>query len=173
MDTVVYGNAVPVTHGAGAPEEMLGSGDPSQGAQRFLLRRSPLAYVPDPMAEGGMRAAVEIFVGDERWTEVRTLATSGGADPHYMLEIDEKERAAVQFGDGVFGAQPASGRNNIRARYRVGHGLAGNVAAGGIARGRQLAAGMALGADGAWCGSVWLTTARSTIWSPSSRGGRL
>jgi NAD(P)H-dependent flavin oxidoreductase YrpB (nitropropane dioxygenase family) len=32
------------------------------------------------------------------------------------------------------------------------------LAAGGIANGRQLAAGMALGADGAWCGSVWLTT---------------
>ncbi|MCB1285164.1 MAG: nitronate monooxygenase family protein [Microthrixaceae bacterium] len=32
------------------------------------------------------------------------------------------------------------------------------LAAGGIGRGRQLAAGMALGADGAWCGSVWLTT---------------
>ncbi len=32
------------------------------------------------------------------------------------------------------------------------------LAAGGIASGRQLAAGMALGADGAWCGSVWLTT---------------
>jgi len=32
------------------------------------------------------------------------------------------------------------------------------LAAGGIARGRQLAAGMALGAAGVWCGSVWLTT---------------
>ena len=32
------------------------------------------------------------------------------------------------------------------------------LAAGGIARGRQLAAGLALGADGVWCGSVWLTT---------------
>jgi NAD(P)H-dependent flavin oxidoreductase YrpB (nitropropane dioxygenase family) len=32
------------------------------------------------------------------------------------------------------------------------------LAAGGIGCGRQLAAGMALGADGAWCGSVWLTT---------------
>jgi NAD(P)H-dependent flavin oxidoreductase YrpB (nitropropane dioxygenase family) len=32
------------------------------------------------------------------------------------------------------------------------------LAAGGIGSGRQLAAGMALGADGAWCGSVWLTT---------------
>ena len=32
------------------------------------------------------------------------------------------------------------------------------VAAGGIATGRQMAASMALGAEGVWCGSVWLTT---------------
>ena len=32
------------------------------------------------------------------------------------------------------------------------------LAAGGIARGRQIAAALALGADGVWCGSVWLTT---------------
>ncbi|MBO2449698.1 nitronate monooxygenase [Actinomadura barringtoniae] len=32
------------------------------------------------------------------------------------------------------------------------------LAAGGIATGRQMAASMALGASGVWCGSVWLTT---------------
>ena len=32
------------------------------------------------------------------------------------------------------------------------------LAAGGIADGRQIAAAMALGAQGVWCGSVWLTT---------------
>jgi NAD(P)H-dependent flavin oxidoreductase YrpB (nitropropane dioxygenase family) len=32
------------------------------------------------------------------------------------------------------------------------------LAAGGIATGRQMAAGMALGAEGVWCGSVWLMT---------------
>ncbi|MGB8389727.1 nitronate monooxygenase [Mycobacterium sp.] len=32
------------------------------------------------------------------------------------------------------------------------------IAAGGIARGRQVAAALALGAEGVWCGSVWLTT---------------
>jgi NAD(P)H-dependent flavin oxidoreductase YrpB (nitropropane dioxygenase family) len=37
------------------------------------------------------------------------------------------------------------------------------LAAGGIGTGRQLAAGMALGADGAWCGSVWLTTEESEV----------
>ncbi|RAY15637.1 nitronate monooxygenase [Actinomadura craniellae] len=31
------------------------------------------------------------------------------------------------------------------------------LAAGGIGRGRQMAAGMALGADGVWTGSIWLT----------------
>jgi NAD(P)H-dependent flavin oxidoreductase YrpB (nitropropane dioxygenase family) len=39
--------------------------------------------------------------------------------------------------------------------------LAGDVpvlAAGGIADGRQMAAALALGADGAWCGSVWLNS---------------
>jgi NAD(P)H-dependent flavin oxidoreductase YrpB (nitropropane dioxygenase family) len=32
------------------------------------------------------------------------------------------------------------------------------LAAGGIASGRQIAAAMALGAQGVWCGSIWLTT---------------
>ncbi|HEX4864041.1 MAG TPA: nitronate monooxygenase family protein [Acidimicrobiales bacterium] len=32
------------------------------------------------------------------------------------------------------------------------------LAAGGIADGRQVAAALALGAEGVWCGSVWLTT---------------
>ena len=32
------------------------------------------------------------------------------------------------------------------------------VAAGGIVTGRQMAAAVAMGADGVWTGSVWLTT---------------
>lgn len=35
------------------------------------------------------------------------------------------------------------------------------LAAGGIVTGRQMAAAMAMGAAGAWCGSVWLTTAEA------------
>ena len=35
------------------------------------------------------------------------------------------------------------------------------LTAGGIGRGRQVAAAIALGAEGVWCGSVWLTTAGS------------
>jgi NAD(P)H-dependent flavin oxidoreductase YrpB (nitropropane dioxygenase family) len=35
------------------------------------------------------------------------------------------------------------------------------LAAGGIGNGRQIAASLALGAEGVWCGSVWLTTAEA------------
>jgi NAD(P)H-dependent flavin oxidoreductase YrpB (nitropropane dioxygenase family) len=35
------------------------------------------------------------------------------------------------------------------------------LAAGGIVTGRQMAGCMAMGADGAWCGSVWLTTSEA------------
>ena len=37
------------------------------------------------------------------------------------------------------------------------------LAAGGIGRGRQIAAALALGAEGVWCGSVWLTTKQSDV----------
>jgi len=42
------------------------------------------------------------------------------------------------------------------------------LAAGGIGTGRQIAAALALGADGVWMGSTWLTTAEYTLGGPSS-----
>jgi NAD(P)H-dependent flavin oxidoreductase YrpB (nitropropane dioxygenase family) len=42
------------------------------------------------------------------------------------------------------------------------------LAAGGIVTGRQMAAAMAMGADGAWTGSVWLATKESGL-SPTAR----
>jgi NAD(P)H-dependent flavin oxidoreductase YrpB (nitropropane dioxygenase family) len=42
------------------------------------------------------------------------------------------------------------------------------LAAGGIATGRQVAASLALGAEGVWCGSVWLTTTEAET-SPAVR----
>src|SRR3972149_3675491 len=37
------------------------------------------------------------------------------------------------------------------------------LAAGGLGRGRQMAAGLALGAQGVWCGTVWLGTVESEV----------
>ncbi len=43
------------------------------------------------------------------------------------------------------------------------------LAAGGIGRGRQMAAALALGAEGIWCGSVWLGTDKSDL-GPEMKG---
>ncbi|WP_084810468.1 nitronate monooxygenase [Bradyrhizobium sp. NAS80.1] len=37
------------------------------------------------------------------------------------------------------------------------------LGAGGVGRGRQLAAALALGCEGAWCGSIWLKTKQSEV----------
>ena len=37
------------------------------------------------------------------------------------------------------------------------------IAAGGFARGSQIAAALALGAEGVWCGTVWLGTRESEL----------
>jgi NAD(P)H-dependent flavin oxidoreductase YrpB (nitropropane dioxygenase family) len=37
------------------------------------------------------------------------------------------------------------------------------LAAGGIGRGRQMAAALALGCEGVWCGSIWLGTRESEL----------
>ena len=139
-DAVVYGNVAQVTHGAGGPDETLGGGDPTAAPQRFELRRSPLAWLPDAASPRGVAPAVEIFVGGERWTRVETLADSGPLDRHLLIEVDDRERASVVFGDGRNGAAPPSGRNNIVARYRTGLGTGANVAALGIHKMPQSAA---------------------------------
>ncbi len=133
-DVVVYGNVAAVAHGASAATEVLGSGDPAAAPQRFSLRRPALAFVPDAAAPRGVAPAVEVWIDDERWRAVDTLAGSGPLDQHYMIEIDDRERAFVVFGDGAHGVPPPSGRNNITARYRVGQGDAANVAASAIAK---------------------------------------
>ena len=131
-DLLVHGNVAAMTHGASAADEVLGSGTGSATPLRLALRRSPLAWLPDPAADKGVAPALQLLVAGQRWQPVSTLADSGPLDPHYALEIDERERAQVVFGDGQHGAVPPSGRNNIVVRYRAGHGTAANVVAGAL-----------------------------------------
>lgn len=131
-DLLVHGNVAAMTHGASAADEVLGSGTGSATPLRLALRRSPLAWLPDPAADKGVAPALQLLVAGQLWRPVSTLADSGPLDHHYALEIDERERAQVVFGDGQHGAVPPSGRNNIVVRYRAGHGTAANVAAGAL-----------------------------------------
>jgi hypothetical protein len=101
--------------------EVLGSSDNAQG-QRFPLSRSPVVWQSE---------TVEVLNGDvwEEWTRVDSLVLSSGVDKVYRVEVDEDNIYSIVFGDGVFGMIPQRGPNNIRATYRMGGGVIGNVGA--------------------------------------------
>jgi NAD(P)H-dependent flavin oxidoreductase YrpB (nitropropane dioxygenase family) len=111
---------------------------------------------------------------------VRLMASALGTPPPVMVE---KARAAGVPVAALVGTaeharrQAAAGVDLIVAQGTEAGGHTGEIstlvlvpevvdavaplpvlAAGGIATGRQMAAALALGAAGVWCGSVWLTT---------------
>ncbi len=131
-DTTVLGNLVEVTHGESVTENPLGSGDQSQANQLFPLHQKPTTYVHDPQGDRGASDTLQVFVGDEEWTEVPSLAESGSNDHHIMTEIDENQAMSFMGGDGRHGAKFPTGRDNISVRYRTGLGTVGNLAANAI-----------------------------------------
>ncbi len=108
------------------------------------------------------------------------VASALGPPPAHLIERAHKAgvAAAALAGTGVHAQRHArAGADLVVAQGTEAGGHTGQVAtmvlvpevvdavaptpvlaAGGVASGRQLAAGMALGAEGVWCGSVWLTT---------------
>ncbi len=126
-DTVVLGNVVEITHGESVLENPLGSGDQSQANQTFQLNQSPTTFVHDPEGARGISDTLQVFVGDELWAEVDSLANSGADDHHVMVTIDEDQNMSFEGGDGRFGAKFPTGLNNISAQYRHGSGIAGNL----------------------------------------------
>lgn len=130
--TVIYGNVVPATLGETVIEIALGSGDQSIANQTFALHKKPITFVHDPAGPRGVINTLELFVDDVKWIEVESLADSGPDDRHYATRIDEDQLMSVVFGDGVHGAKPATGRDNIRAEYRTGIGAQSNVGSGEI-----------------------------------------
>lgn len=125
----IWGNVAAATHGESVVDEVLGSGDAARAFQRFTLRRSALTYVPAPTASGG-ESTLRIFVNDVRWQQVPTLFGHGPRDRVFTATTTDDGRTVVLFGDGVSGARPPTGHDNIRATYRAGIGLAGLAAAG-------------------------------------------
>lgn len=64
-----------------------------------------------------------------QWKEVEELFDSGSRDRYYILDGASGE---IIFGDGIHGMIPPIGRDNIKASYKFGGGVSGNVAAGEI-----------------------------------------
>ncbi len=122
---VVYGNVALASHGESV-SQILGAGNASLAFQRFELKQLPLSY---RAAENEMGAAAELTVrvSDIAWAEKPTLYGAGTTERAYTLGTDERGRNFVNFGDGVRGSRLPSGVNNVRASYRKGLGVEGNV----------------------------------------------
>lgn len=118
---------------------------------------------------------------------IRLIANALGVPPPIMLEMGKKRGIAVAALVGAKEhalAQVQAGVNILVVAGSEAGGHCGEVstmvlvpevanalrdigadtpilAAGGIVTGAQMAAAMCMGAAGAWCGSVWLTTAEA------------
>lgn len=66
-----------------------------------------------------------------RWTAVPDLLSSGPDDFHFVVEVDDEERACLRFGDDRNGRAPEAGES-FTAYYRVGNGLGTNAGAGAL-----------------------------------------
>lgn len=124
----VNANVARATHGE-TVSEILGSGDARRGNAVFTLRQSPLTYVGAP-TPSGRASTLTLQVNDLQWQEVDSLCGQQANARVYSLRHGDGGISSVLFGDGVEGARPVSGEHNLRAVYRKGLGLCGNVGPG-------------------------------------------
>jgi len=124
---VVHANIVPASHGE-TVTQILGSGDAAQPFQQFELKQVPLTYRA-AANESGAASELTLRIGEIAWHERVTLYGAAATDHAFTLDVDEQGRNLVKFGDGASGARLPSGLNNVRATYRKGIGVAGNVRA--------------------------------------------
>ena len=133
-NTIIYGNAVAVGHGETGKDKVLGSGDASLSNQTFELKVDDLSYLPDPAFISGVRADIEVRVDDRRWQQVDSLDDSRPEDHHYTVVQLASGNVTLQFGDGRHGRRLPTGNNNVRALYRRGAGIEGNIPSGALAK---------------------------------------
>lgn len=124
---IVFGNVALASHGE-TTTQVLGQGNAAQPFQRFELKRGPLTWRAAP-TESGAASALSVRVGDVEWRERDRLYGAAPDERACVLDTDEQGRTWVRFGDGVAGARLPSGTNNVRATWRVGLGVEGNVRA--------------------------------------------
>ena len=128
----INANVVPASHGDSQQRriqpEVLGSGNGSAALQRFVLLGKPLTHV-SAATPSGTASTLEVRVDGVTWPQVARLSDLGPTDRGYIARSADDGTVSVQFGDGTHGRRLPSGPMNVRARYRVGIGSAGNLAA--------------------------------------------
>jgi predicted phage baseplate assembly protein len=95
----------------------------STGEREALLTQSDLA-ISEIKDDSGNTTAFWV-----RWNPVEDLLDSTATDRHYTID---RTFGLFQFGDGIEGAVPPIGVDNIRATYQAGGGSRGNAEAGSI-----------------------------------------
>ena len=123
----IFANVALATHGE-TVREVLGSGDARQRHQCFTLKQPPLTFTPSSAPSGG-ETTLEIWVNEVRWREVPTLFGHGPNERIFVTRLADDGTVAVRFGDGRSGARLPTGTENVRAVYRKGTGLEGNLKA--------------------------------------------
>ncbi len=127
-DTVsIYANVVRATHGQ-TRREVLGSGNGALPMQAFALKQKPLTWISAATPDG-VQSTLELRVNDVQWHETRNLAFVGKDARRFVTTTDDSGTTSVRFGDGAHGARLPTGIENIKARYRNGIGMPGNLKA--------------------------------------------
>lgn len=121
------GNIVEVSHGSTITGEILGGGSGMQANERFVLPEQPLTYL-NVATESGYQPVLEISINGIVWQQVRSLYQKAPGDRVYVVRHASDENSAIIFGDGKQGARLPTGTEHVRANYRTGSGLDGNVA---------------------------------------------
>jgi len=80
----------------------------------------PLDHVPY------LDGSTQVTAANGGYDEQSSLLGSGPNDRHYLVLVDQNDRATLRFGGGVSGAPPTG---TIRVTYKTGGGEAGNVEA--------------------------------------------
>ncbi|MDT5271223.1 MAG: hypothetical protein QOH49_3409 [Acidobacteriota bacterium] len=119
----VAANVAQATHGESVGE-VLGGGNAARSNQSFKLRQAPLTYVAAETASGAA-STLEVRVNDLLWQEVPTLYGRGPVERIYVTKLHEDDSVTVHFGDGINGARPPTGQENVTAAYRKGLGREG------------------------------------------------
>jgi predicted phage baseplate assembly protein len=122
----VYGNVVRATHGE-TRNEVLGNGT-GASLQTYALRQPPLTFVSAANAAGA-QSTLQVFVNNVEWHEAAALAGLQPKDHSFLARTDDSGVTTVLFGNGVAGARPPTGQQNITTTYRKGIGLPGNIGA--------------------------------------------
>ncbi len=76
-------------------------------------------------------SSAQVSAGNGGYAEVANFLGSTAADRHFLVLVDQADRATIRFGNGINGAVPSG---TISVKYKTGGGAVGNVNAGTLVK---------------------------------------